>query len=451
MRFELDFYDGIIRPSVSRKLKYKFEKVLQTSGLVFSTKMDKKLVTIEEVTSAFKLQNLMLLGTHVYYGEDTIQAGKNMYFCKCEKCGLVQRAAFSYIKEGKFNCYGCLIHRHFDEANQHGLELIGPSLTGDVKRRHYRFQCGHKRDISTGDVRLGNFSCTECRSEALQSHLNYYGFELLGRPDKSMCSDPTQFYHVRYKTCGHSRIVTQQCLFGRSVGECSICYEEVLQKTYGDKLGIDVLECVAGTKRKIRFRKCGHEKVVGLSNMKADHFECTICRVSKWSEEANNVSLTYLGAGSGQKHRYRALCGHDMLLKPSTVRVGHWTCRSCDSGYLDRVNYLYLYKVACSDGNSFVKLGYSGNPEYRKYDYSASVGTHFELLKKVSVPTGRDAIRLENLLHSKYKSQNLSKDFVMQYLTESGFTECYPSSVSDNIIKDLTNIELELLQGVDNE
>lgn len=451
MRFELDFYDKIIRPSASRKLKYRFEKFLQTSNLLFSTKMVKKLVTIEDVVSVFELRNLTLLGTHVSYDGDIIQAGKNMYFCKCKKCGLIQRAAFSYVKEDKFNCHGCLVHRHFDEANQHGLELVGPSLTGDVKRRHYRFSCGHTRDVSTGDVRNGDFSCTECRSESLQRHLEYYGFDLLGRPDKSICSDPTQFYHVKYKSCGHNRIVTQQNLFDRSVGECSVCYEESLQKTYGDKLGIDILECVAGTKRKIRFRECGHEKVVGLSNMKADHFECSVCKVDNWKEEASRVNLTYLGLCSDKKHKYRAVCGHEILLKPSTVRVGHWTCRTCDSGYLDRVNYLYLYKVVCLDGTSFVKLGYSGNPEYRKYDYSASAGTSFELIKKVTVPTGREVIKLENRLHSKYKSQNLPKGFAMQYLTESGFTECYPESVSDNILKDLIEIESELTQGVNSE
>lgn len=451
LRFDLDFYDRIIRPSTSRKLKYKFEKFLQTSDLVFSSEMEKKLLTFEEVATVFKSQRLTLLGTHIDHEGSNIKAGKGMYFCKCEACGLVQRTAISYVSEGKFNCYGCLIQRHFDEASHHGLELVGPSLSGDVKRRHYRFQCGHTRDISTGDVRNGNFSCTECRSEALQSHLDHYGFDLLGRPDQSICSDPTQFYHVRYKACGHMRIVTQQNLFDRSVGDCSICYEEALQKTYGDKLGIDILECVAGTKRKIRFRECGHEKVVGLSNMKADHFECSICKVDNWKKEASNVDLTYLGLGSGKKHRYRALCGHEILLKPSTVRVGHWTCRTCDSGYLDRVNYLYLYKIVCSDGNSFVKLGYSVNPEYRKYDYSASLGTRFELLKKVAVPTGRNAIKLENQLHSKYKSQNLSKDFAMQYLTESGFTECYPASISDNILKDLIDIESELTQGVNSE
>lgn len=457
MRFDLDFYERIIRPEDSNRLKFKFEKFLQVDDLLFTTKMDKKLITIEEIIAVFESNSLIVNGTHVRIGDDIVPSGKNSYFCTCTKCGLVQRLSFQYAKRGVFVCYGCLVERHYDEAKSHNLELIGRSVVGDSKRRYYRFSCGHTRDIATGDVRFGQFSCTECKSNALQGYLDYYGFELLGRPPKSICSDPTQFYHVMYKGCGHVRIVTQQNLFARSIGGCSECYEGSLQSKVGEKFGVDILCVVPGAKRNIRFRDCGHEKIVGLSNLKSGNMECSYCKVENWEREASSVGLLYLGPndeeqfGRNRKHKYKPICGHTISLKPSSVRVGHWACRVCDSGYLDRPNYLYLFDVICPDGNSFLKLGFSGKPEYRKNDYQAVPGTRFTLLKKVFVPTGREVIIIENTLHLKYKSFNLPREFVINYLTESGFTECYPNSLREHILKDLEDVELGLIKGAVSE
>ena len=454
MRFDLSFYEEVICPADNRKLKYKFEVWLQNKELEFKSLMDKKVTPISEIESTIAEVDMKLVGTHVVTDNGLERAGHGMYFCVCNKCGLVQRVGYDYIKHKEVNCYGCFVERIFDEAKDKGLELIGSALDGDRKRRHYKFPCGHTRDIATGDVRSGDFSCTECRQEELQKSLDKHKLDLIGRPAKSMVSDPTQFYHVRYKVCGHERVVTQQNLFYGAVGRCEICYEKELQHKYGEKWNVDIISKVEGARREIKFRSCGHSKVISLSNLKSGSFECIECKVERWKQEAEESGLVYIGedhstgGGSKKKHLYKASCGHTLSLKQSAVRCGHWTCRTCNSGYLDRFNYLYVFKITATDGFQFLKFGYSMKPEHRKYDYIVDKGTTFELLRKVLVPTGREVIKVENGIHEKLDEHNLDKNFMKKYLTESGFTECYPLHVLDELMSELDKVE-ELYKNQD--
>ena len=51
MRFDLSFYEEVIRPADNRKLKYKFEAWLQNKELEFKSIMDKKVTPISEIES----------------------------------------------------------------------------------------------------------------------------------------------------------------------------------------------------------------------------------------------------------------------------------------------------------------------------------------------------------------------------------------------------------------
>lgn len=447
MRFDLDFYEKIIRPNNNRRLKYKFEIWLQDKNIEYQSVLHKKIIPIEDIEHVFCEIGMKVLGTHINSKDGLIEAGHNCYFCSCNKCGLIQRVGFQYAKKKSVTCYGCFVERLYDEAKEYGLELIDYPMGGDKKRRHYRFPCGHTRDISSGDVRVGAFSCTECRKDNLEQSLHKHDLKLIGRPDKTMCSDPTQFYHVKYNFCGHERIVSQQNLMFGSVGRCEKCYEKELQEKYGEKWNIDILSKVVGARREIVFRKCGHTKIISLSNLKSGNFDCYECKLERWKQEAEESSLIYIGedkntrGSNKKKHLYKASCGHILSLKQSAVREGHWTCRTCNSGYLDRFNYLYVFKITATDGFQFLKFGYSMKPEHRKYDYIVDKGTDFELIRKVFVPTGRLVITLENLIHDKLSEFNLDKTLMKKYLTESGFTECYPVSTLNILLQELDLVE----------
>lgn len=446
MKFELDFYEQFVNYS-NRKEKYKFERWLQDEGNKFICNFTRKTQDESYYKNVALTQGFEILGTHLMYNGGVVAAGHNTYFCKCLTCGVVRRLAFSYLKSTQAKCFTCFIERLYSEALAHNLELVGPSEDGDSKRRHYRFQCGHSRDIATGDVRFGQFSCTECYDNETTDALSRNGLESLGRPSACSGLDPTQYLMVKYKQCNHIRPLSQNHLRRDNVGGCTVCFETNLKQEMESKHDMTILAKEKSTYRKIRFNSCGHEKLVTISNMRSGRFYCNICRLENYAKEAVAAELQYIGKSeTSKKHKYLANCGHELKIDLKHVRVGHWTCRECNSGYLDNVNYLYLFKIDF-DNFSFLKLGYSRKPEYRKYDYKTTSPCVFTLLKTVKVPTGREAISLENSIHAKYKQYNYPSKLVRGYLSESGFTECYPLEIESNIT-DLNRMEIELNERI---
>ena len=447
----LEFYEKFV-DSTSRKNKYKFEKWLQSDDLQFVSNFEKKTKPQKYYMDVSENAGFYLVGTHVISHGDTTVAGSNSYFCRCKTCGVVRRLGFEYLLQNNVNCFCCFVNRLSEEAAAFNLELVGPAVDGDKKRRHYKFKCGHSRDISTADVRVGHFSCTECYSNEMSESFNYLGVENLGRPDKSSNVDTSQYYKIRYSKCGHERLALQVHIIGRSLGECVVCYENDLKTNYETLHDIKILSKEAGAKRKISFNSCKHEKVVTLTNLKTGSFSCSICLTEKFKAEALEANLTYISpedttvSGEKKRHKYLANCGHTILSKTSHIRLGHWTCRECNSGYLDRPNKLYVFKIK-TKGFEFIKLGYSQKPEYRKYDYKTDPDVVFDLVKVVALPTGRDAIIIENTLHKKYKHWNYPSKMMKDFIYESGFTECYPVELLNDFITELSEIEERTLNA----
>lgn len=446
---DFEFYQRFA-DETSRKNKYKFEMWLQ-DNVDFVSHYEKKINPKSYYEAVAKGAGFEILGTHAKIEGRTIEAGHNAYFCKCTECGVVRRTSFGYLQAKNVNCFVCFINRLKQEASDKGLELLGPPKDNDTKRRHYLFPCGHSRDIATGDVRTGQFSCTDCYSEHLEESFKFLNIDNLGRPDTSYGVDSTQYYRIRHKDCGHERLALQMQINSRSIGGCSECYEENLQKRTLELFNASVLSKESGTRRKIKFNKCGHTKMVTLSNLKKGSFSCIECQLKKFEDEAEQVGLKYIGPadpikGKKLNHNYMAECGHIITSKTSHIRAGHWACRQCDSGYLDRPNKLYLFKIK-TKGFEFIKVGYSQKPEYRKYDYKTDNDATFDLVKAVVVPSGREVITIENDLHRKYKSWNYPSKFMKNYIYESGFTECYPVNLLEDFLEDFQVIERQFLNG----
>jgi ribosomal protein S27E len=280
----------------------------------------------------------------------------------------------------------------------------------------------------------------------LVQNLEEYGLEKLSEPSALRTNSKSSFMRVRYTACGHERDMLTMHISNKSIGECDICYEKNLQDNYATPQGFEIIGKEPGPNRLIKFSSCGHTKVVGISNMKAGSVTCQICITEKFKSEAIEAGLEYICPNSEKtegkkKHWYKAPCGHSLLSRPGHIRIGHWTCRECNAGYLDRINNLYIFEIHSEDGFKFLKLGYSLKPEYRKLDYVLSPGTKATLIKKVQVQTGSLAIKLENSIHAKYKEFNIDRDLIKRYLTESGFTECYPFELKTALIEELNSIE----------
>lgn len=440
-------YEKVDLVSLSPKRKYSFNLKLQE--VIPSWHLADKRETVKTEQERITLSEgsgFTIIGDPVLEYENNTK----YFLCECNACKFKILANKTALGLKKLNCINCLNNRLANEALSVNLELIGKSLDGDAKRRNYRFvACNHTRDIATGDVRVGSFSCSECYSKEFEKAVDDSGLENLG---KSHSKGTAQYYNIRYKLCGHERLAIQSHLITKTVGDCQVCFEKELSTSVLETYNVAVLEKLTKTNRLIRFNSCGHTRVVGLSNLRAGHIECKVCQLHKFAREAKEAGLTYLKPTSteenpSRKHLYLAECGHSLTLKPNAVRMGHWTCRICDSGYLDRPNSIYLFEITCGDF-TFLKLGYSQKPEYRKYDYKLLKDSSESLLKSVTVKTGREAIILENALHAKYKKSNYKSSDMRKYLTESGFSECYPISLKDELLTELYKLEL---QKEDNE
>jgi len=355
---------------------------------------------------------------------------RSMLLCRCNVCGFLSNNAMHYLKNKSVSCYKCFMNRLENEALSGGLDLIGPSASG-THRRQYRFkECGHIRDIATGDVRNGQFSCTECLENKVKDACDSRNFKLLGSNG--------QYRLVSFGCCGTEREVLRTHLIDGSV-KCRTCHGDEVAITAKSK-GLTVTEILPKTFRRCIVDECGHEIIIGLSNLRSGNFECKTCFNAKMQREAVTAGLIYIKKSIGRKHEYLAPCGHTLLNKPAHIRAGHWTCQQCEKGYLHFPNKLYLFKIKHKDF-TWLKFGYSKTPEYRKYDYKLIDGCETQLLMTVEVPTGAIAVLLENSVHATYANFNYSKVKMKEYMVESGFTECYPIEIEHKLLDELNKIK----------
>lgn len=355
---------------------------------------------------------------------------RSMLLCKCNVCGFLSNNAMHYLRNKSVSCYKCFMNRLEGEATLIGLELIGAGTSG-TRYRQYRFNsCGHVRDISTGDVRAGHVSCTECTENKLKDACDLSGFKLLGSNG--------QYRLVSFGCCGSEREVLRTHLLDGNV-KCRVCHSDEVAITAKAR-GLTVVEILPKTFRRCIVDACGHEIIIGLSNLRSGNFECKTCFNAKMQREANTAGLVYVKKSLGRKHEYLAPCGHTIFNKPAHIRAGHWTCQECEKGYLHFPNKLYLFKIKHKDF-TWLKFGYSKTPEYRKYDYKLIDGCETQLLLSVEVPTGAAAVLLENSIHATYANYNYSKVKMKEYMVESGFTECYPVEIEHKLLAELNKIK----------
>lgn len=327
-----------------------------------------------------------------------------------------------------------------DERLSSEAALVGLKLLGQGTKkgnRLYRFiGCGHERIIPTGDVREGSFTCRDCYSDRLRTDAEKLGCEIVSNPLEGDSVD------LVFKDCKHKKTVLKTDLKLDKIfcQDCkNIRWNEALSKH-----NLKLLYVKKGQRFVLQL-PCGHIGETRSSNALRGSIVCDICQTEKWKQEAANSGLVWLSradpeVGKKRKGRYLLPCGCEASIGYAAVREGHWKCPSCEKNYLNFPNSLYLYEMRNGD-MTWLKLGYAREPSHRKYDYKLSEGTSAELLIVVKTTTGQFALDNENRLHKKYKSWNLCKKKMREYLTESGFTECYSPEIKDLLLNDLKELE----------
>lgn len=115
-------------------------------------------------------EGLVLIGA----GDDVNQ--RNYRFIECNH---EQKVKISHVRDGKVRCRKCLDQKLKNEAETAGLLLLGSSDKGYAYRK-YRLSCGHTSDVSTFNVRNGEFKCRQCFNNRLSTEAELIGLKLTG-------------------------------------------------------------------------------------------------------------------------------------------------------------------------------------------------------------------------------------------------------------------------------
>lgn len=88
-------------------------------------------------------------------------------------CGHVDRRQHPRVEAAAagghaLSCETCTTEQHAAEASEYDWTLIGPSARNDQSYRLYEHNCGHRQDVSVGNMRVGDVNCAGC-SEAWTS------------------------------------------------------------------------------------------------------------------------------------------------------------------------------------------------------------------------------------------------------------------------------------------
>lgn len=414
---------------VSKKQRNKRDMALQDIPLEeIKFYIHRQLYTTEQLIKMGENTNFKVLGDP--YGR--LLGSKNYLLCECRICGFRTNFGMHILKINKIKCDNCFRLRLQKEANQFGLELIAPAASGPHRRLYKFTNCGHTREIATADVRIGHFSCTECSSNDFDIACKRLNISWTGKSSGEL-------REIVFNCCGSTRNVLRPSIM-KSTVMCKVCHATELNK-FANTIGLQVNKVLPGTYRDCTIISCGHNVKIAISNIRSNHYSCPTCFRIKMEEEASVAGLEYIGTSSKTKHHsYRTPCGHLTTIKPAHVRAGHWTCPVCEKGFVHYPNKLYLFRFTQGEF-SWLKFGYSKTPKHRKNDYGLSPGTMSELLMVVEVPTGAIAIELENSIHKRYDHYNYSRTLMKSYMSESGFTECYPLILEHKLIGELNSIK----------
>jgi hypothetical protein len=117
-------------------------------------------------------QELKLKAEAEAQGAKLLGSGKNAY-CRnyLLECGHEQQVHTVSMRKGGFKCQTCQEFKLEEEASAQNAVVVGTGK--NYRYRTYRLECGHEQEISTGNMRIGNFCCQTCEdtSRTLPSYV----------------------------------------------------------------------------------------------------------------------------------------------------------------------------------------------------------------------------------------------------------------------------------------
>lgn len=261
----------------------------------------------------------------------------------CRSCKSEKAIAVSQLARGTVKCDPCYQHILKSEANTVGLKYLGPSNSGDVRKRRYEFEkCGHQQKIETSRVRIGSFKCQTCFDESFEHLLAYHDLELIDR----LCGGWGEYKAL---SCGHTQKLRRDYILNGHV-KCSVCALDKKAELM-NAAGVEFLEPLSSGLGVYKISKCGHTKTLSMQQIHMKNFECNDCDEEIFKAEASANDLKIVGAAAQRGYRlYEFInCGHQQVASLSHVRRGNIRCNECLREKRDEIAINFGLKII-SDG-----------------------------------------------------------------------------------------------------
>ena len=358
------------------------------------------------------------------------------------RCSHDQEITKASVKKRQFTCQTCLTGKLEAEANRRSLTIIGKGAKPNY-RLYRNTICGHQYELVTSHVRLAGdrneqpYPCSTCLYLQRVEEAKSAGLLLYGEANRKGQKNKSYLYQAE---CGHS-IERQSNQIRCGDWRCQACVDNKLNK---EAEKADLLLVGKGSDKAYRtyqFRGCGHVKEITTASVRKGTFHCDVCFWDDVDGILNIRGLKILDRGKKSDSRLFQLldCGHIQDIALRNAKDGSFVCHECDETWYTLPSNLYLLRMIAPDFE-WLKLGYAKVVETRVQQYRLTDNTIVEPLVVVPTHTGEEAIRIEKLLERKHKARKLDPTQMRQWHRNSGFTECYPISLRDELEADMAKL-----------
>ncbi|MDC0587018.1 hypothetical protein OAP06_04645 [Gammaproteobacteria bacterium] len=364
-------------------------------------------------------------------------SNKNNKLYMFKQCGHTQELSLYNIRHLKIHCNECKLNELRKEAKNVGLELISKVRT---ERYLYKIKsCGCEKIISPHNVRKNNFRCKPCLLLRLENEAEEVGLILLGAGRNGA------FRTYRFKICGHEKSIATSSVRNDEF-RCEICYEAILKKD-AKAIGLELLgKGKNAFYRYYQFKICGHKKEMQYMHVRQKVAECKICLQARWEKEAKEVGLKLIGSssrGSGYKIYEFIKCKHQQVISLQAVKNNSFICRQCEETAYDLPSKVYLLKLKHKD-LTWLKLGHAKNVSTRIKSYGLVDGVKVDTLIAIDFDTGRQAEKYEYIIGKEHEKYKYGQKKMKEYMTHSGFTECFKTKAQDLLMSRIMQSEIDL-------
>lgn len=358
------------------------------------------------------------------------------------ECGHNQEITKVSVKKRQFTCQTCLTHKLEAEANKRQLTIVGKGAKPNY-RLYRNAICGHQYELVTSHVRLAGdrkeqpYPCSTCLYLQRVEEAKSAGLLLYGETNRKSQKNKSYLYQAQ---CGHS-IERRADQIRIGDWRCQACIDTKLDQEAEKAALLLVGKGSDKAYRTYQFKECGHVKEITTASVRKGTFHCDVCFWDDVDGILKRRGLKILDRGKKSDSRLFQLldCGHIQDIALRNAKDGSFVCHECDETWYTLPSNLYLLRMIAPNFE-WLKLGYAKVVETRVQQYRLTDNTIVEPLVVVPTHTGEEAIRIEKLLERKHKARKLDPTQMRQWHRNSGFTECYPIALRDELEADMAKL-----------